>query len=147
MRRGDMARCSFGFVPVRETWDEKARPRVRTLHEAKLFDVSIVARPAYPATEAKVRKQLADDGIDIESLAEALVRVRQGLELSEEDMTLLRRVVATCQPYIATVAETAPDPDVHPAEVAQPALSESAPDPVVHPLSWYREQMVRFTGA
>jgi hypothetical protein len=144
MRRGDMARCSFGFYPMRETWDEKQRPRVRTLHEVKLYDVSIVARPAYPATEAKVRKQLADDGLDVESLAELLVRLRQGLELNDEDMTLLRRIVATCQPYIdATVAEAAPVHRDHPAEAEQPAETTSAPDVIVHPLSWYREQLAQ----
>lgn len=148
MRRGDMARCSFGFFPVRESWDEKQRPRVRTLHEVKLFDVSIVARPAYPATEAKVRKQLADDGLDVESLAELLVRLRQGLELNDEDMVLLRRVVATCQPYIdATEAKAAPVPLDHPTDADQPAMSTSAPNQQVHSLSWYREQLNSFIGA
>lgn len=142
MRRGDMARCSFGFFPVREAWDEKARPRVRTLHEVKLFDVSIVARPAYPATEAKVRKQLADEGLDVESLAELLVRLRQGAEINDEDMTLMRRLMATCQPYIeATGAEVAPGEQAHPTEADQPAMSESAPNQTIHPLSWYKEQL------
>lgn len=144
MRRGDMARCSFGFFPVRETWDQNARPRVRKLHEVKLYDVSIVARPAYPATEAKVRKALADDGLDVESLAELFVRIRQGLELNEEDVTLLRRVATTCQTYLeATDAEAAPDPEVHPAEADQPAETTSAPDVIVHPLSWYKEQLAK----
>lgn len=143
MRRGDMARCSFGFVPVRESWDDKAKPRVRTLHEVKLFDVSIVARPAYPATEAKVRRELADDGIDIESLADAFVRIRQGLELDAESETLLRRVGALCQPYMgATVAEVAPGAS-HPTEAEQPAVNESAPGHEVHPLSWYEAELAK----
>lgn len=155
MRRGDMNKCSFGFLPIRESWDEKAKPRVRTLHEVRLMDVSIVARPAYSATEAKVRKALADDGLDAESIAELLVRLRQGLEITEEDMTIMRRLVEVCQPHVrdATAAEVAPGPDAHPTEASQPAMTTSAPDvgegtsPLqVHPLSWYREQMTRFTG-
>lgn len=144
MRRGDMNKMSFAFVPVRESWDEKAKPRLRTVIEAKLFDVSIVARPAYPATEANVRKQLADDGLDAENIADLLVRLRQGMELDDEDRLLMRRLVDTCQGRItdtATVAEAAPG-TAHPANAGQPANDKaSAPDEIVHPLSYYRERL------
>ena len=146
MRRGDLNRCSFGFFPVRETWDEKAKPRVRTLHEVKLFDVSIVARPAYPATEAKVRKELADDGLDAEQIAEMLVRLRQGLPLEEADLLLMRRLVETCQRHITDNAteppQDAPGP-AHATATAQPALSVTGPEPELHPLSWYKDQLTK----
>lgn len=143
MRRGDLNKMSFGFVPVRESWDDKAKPRVRTLHEVKLFDVSIVARPAYPATEAKVRQALADDGLDAERIADLLVRVRQGLELDDDDKRLLRCLLDTCQPILAaTVAEAAPGPVPHSAEAEQPVPEvQSAPVLSGHPLSWYRERL------
>lgn len=147
MRRGDMNRCSFGFIPIRESWDDKAKPRVRTLHEVKLMDVSIVARPAYPATEAKIRKALADDGLDAESLAELLMRLRQGLELDEESLTMLRRLGEMCRQHLPAMAITdetaAPGPEAHPAAIAQPITLTSAPDETVHPLSWYRDELLK----
>lgn len=145
MRRGDLNRCSFGFIPIRQSWDDTAKPRVRTLHEVKLMDVSIVARPAYPATEAKVRKALADDGLDAEMIVELLVRLRQGLPLDADDLLMMRRLADTCQrhmPDTTTAAETAPD-IVHPVDASQPVTPPSAPDSIVHPLAWYKEQITR----
>lgn len=144
MRRGDMNKCSFGFVPVRESWDEKSKPRTRTVLEAKLFDVSIVARPAYSATEAKVRRLLLDDGLDAESIAEMLVRLRQGLELSDDDLTVMRRLVDTCQRHLTTTAtDAAPSPETHPADGSQPDMTTSAPDLMGHPLSWYEAELAK----
>ncbi len=60
VKRGDMARCSFGFIPIRETWDDSTTPPTRTLKEVRLVDVSIVSRPAYPATSVAVRS-VGDD--------------------------------------------------------------------------------------
>jgi HK97 family phage prohead protease len=145
MRRGDLNRSSFGFIPVRVSTDDAAKPRLRTLHEVKLVDVSIVARPAYPATEAKVRKALADDGLDAELIVDLLVRLRQGLPLDEEDTLLMRRLAETCQRHIPdTATETvlaglANQPDA----AAQPAPSTSAPLPSEHPISWYRDQLAK----
>lgn len=147
MRRGDMNKCSFGFVPVQTDWDPNAsKPRVRVLKEVKLFDVSIVARPAYPATEAKVRKLLTDDGLDVESLAYVLVRLRQGT-LDDDDKILLRRLVELCQPHISETA-TAPDADPHPSEHSadgtHPVIeTTSGPALMVHPLSWYEAELAK----
>lgn len=144
MRRGDLNRCSFGFIPVRQSWDDNSKPRQRTLHEVRLIDVSIVSRPAYPATEAKVRKALADDGLDAEQIVELLVRLRQGLPLDEEDTLMMRRLAETCQRHIpdtATAPNAAPGPETHPAEAAQPAQSTGEPLQVGHPISWYYERL------
>lgn len=144
MRRGDMNKCSFGFITVQADWDDKQKPRVRTLREVKLFDVSIVARPAYPATEAKVRKTLADDGLDAESIVELLVRIREGLDLDDNDQVVLRRLVETCQLHLATATapETDPRPMEHSVRDLHPAIEEaSGPAPTVHPLSYYRERL------
>jgi hypothetical protein len=49
---------SFGFQVVKEKWDRpvsEGQLPTRTLHEVALRDVSIVAYPAYPATDASVR--------------------------------------------------------------------------------------------
>lgn len=146
MRRGDMNKCSFGFVPMRDRWDETTKPRTRILQDVKLIDVSIVARPAYPATEAKVRRILAEDGLDAEGIAELLVRIRQGLPLEDDDVLTMRRMVEICQRQLQDTAaeqEAAQDPLVHPVESNPQAQETSAQDPVVHPLSWYREQLAQ----
>lgn len=147
MRRGDMSKCSFGFYPVQEDWDFNAKPRIRTLKEVRLFDVSIVANPAYPATEAKVRALLLDDGLDAESIADLFVRVKQGSPLDDDDRGLMRRLVDTCTPYLVTTTDSQ-DADSHLSEhsaqdshpVTEPT---SGPQPPLHPLSWYREQLKR----
>ena len=57
MRRGDLDKMSFAFVPTRQKWkdaDGKELPR-RTIEEAELFDVSIVTTPAYSGTEIGLR--------------------------------------------------------------------------------------------
>ena len=54
MRRGDLDKMSFAFIPVRQSWSEDAMP-LRTVEEAQLYDVSIVTTPAYNQTEIGLR--------------------------------------------------------------------------------------------
>lgn len=144
IRRGDMNKCSFGFVPMREKWDETTKPRTRVLQDVKLIDVSIVARPAYPATEAKVRRILAEDGLDAEWIAELLVRIRQGLPLEEDDVLTMRRLVEICQRQLQDMAaepEAAQGQVAHPVEGDPQAQETSAQGLVVHPLSYYLDRL------
>jgi uncharacterized protein len=144
MRRGDLNKSSFGFFPVRESWNDKTKPRTRTIHEARLFDVSIVARPAYPATEAKVRKQLADDNLDAESIAEMLVRLRLGLPLEEGDVPLMQTLTLSFRAYLpaaVTDSASAPLPE-HSQTVTQPTgETPDGPQVALHPRAWYKEQL------
>jgi HK97 family phage prohead protease len=55
MERGDMDQMSFAFKVIRDSWD--AQYDVRTIHEVKLFDVSMVTYPASAATVAKIRSE------------------------------------------------------------------------------------------
>jgi len=63
VERKDIDQCSFGFVPIVTKWseepdpdDEKESMIVRELHDVDLFDVSVVTFPAYPQTDAGVRR-------------------------------------------------------------------------------------------
>lgn len=58
MRRGDLDKMSFAFIPVRQSWSEDAMP-LRTVEEAQLYDVSIVTTPAYNQTEIGLRHKPA----------------------------------------------------------------------------------------
>jgi len=54
--RGEVSQMSFGFVPRTEEWstlDDGAE--VRRLVDVELFDVSVVAYPAYEGTDAALR--------------------------------------------------------------------------------------------
>jgi HK97 family phage prohead protease len=53
MERGDMDQMSFAFKVIRDSWD--AQYDVRTIHEVRLYDVSVVTYPASAATVAKLR--------------------------------------------------------------------------------------------
>jgi hypothetical protein len=148
MRRGDLNKSSFGFFPVRESWNDKTKPRTRTIHEARLFDVSIVARPAYPATEAKVRKQLADDNLDAENIAEMLVRLRLGLPLEDGDVAMMQTLTLSFRAYLpvtGTDPASAPLPEHPPAAEQPPITAPDEPELPLHPLAWYREQLDKLT--
>lgn len=79
VRRGDLKQMSFAFE-AREVKFEKAKikdqPDVRTILDAKLFDVSIVDFPAYPDTSIAVRALEAEfkkaSGPDIDMLRRRL---------------------------------------------------------------------------
>ena len=55
MKRGDLDKMSFAFMPEVEEWDESGDIPVRTIKKASLFDVSIVTTPAYDGTEIGLR--------------------------------------------------------------------------------------------
>jgi uncharacterized protein len=55
MKRGDLDKMSFAFMPIRQAWDESGAIPRRTIQEARLFDVSIVTTPAYEGTEIGLR--------------------------------------------------------------------------------------------
>ena len=55
MKRGDLNRMSFAFVPTRQEWDETQDIPLRIIHECRLFDVSIVTNPAYSGTDIGLR--------------------------------------------------------------------------------------------
>ena len=55
MERGDLDKMSFAFSVIKQEWDESGEIPVRTIHEAKLYDVSIVTTPAYDGTEIGLR--------------------------------------------------------------------------------------------
>lgn len=55
MARGDLDGMSFMFRAVREEWDETTDPPTRTVLEAELYEVSVVADPAYPDAQVALR--------------------------------------------------------------------------------------------
>lgn len=103
LRRGDLDAMSFGFsVPSGgDSWNEDGTER--TLKSVRLFEVSVVAMPAYPETSgtATVRgldKIATRAEVDADALADALVKLETGEEISDDDKTLLSKVIDTLSP-------------------------------------------------
>lgn len=55
MKRGDLDKMSFAFMPTRQKWDDDDEMPRRTIQEAALYDVSIVTTPAYDGTDIGLR--------------------------------------------------------------------------------------------
>jgi uncharacterized protein len=55
MKRGDLDKMSFAFIPDRQAWDDSGDMPKRTIQDLRLYDVSIVTTPAYDGTEIGLR--------------------------------------------------------------------------------------------
>jgi HK97 family phage prohead protease len=55
VRVGNLNGMSFGFRTRKDSWDTGKNPALRELLDVELFDVSVVAMPAYPKTEVALR--------------------------------------------------------------------------------------------
>lgn len=53
--RGDISGMSFGFEVTKQSWDETGDVPVRTIEAVNLYEVSIVAFPAYDDTSIAMR--------------------------------------------------------------------------------------------
>ena len=73
IKRGDINQCSFGFIPIEETWDYSSEPALRTISEVQLYEISVVSIPAYDDTEV------------------ALVRSK-GVKEAEERIAVLKKI-------------------------------------------------------
>jgi len=55
LTRGDISGMSFGFRVTHDEWDETGEKPLRTIRAVELFEVSVVAFPAYDQTEIAMR--------------------------------------------------------------------------------------------
>jgi HK97 family phage prohead protease len=82
IQRGDVDQMSFAFRVIRQKWSSDRTER--TLTEVSLADgdVSVVTYPAYPTTTVEAR----------EALANAILAVKEGREVSGESLIILQTV-------------------------------------------------------
>jgi len=130
IERGDVDQMSFGFQTVKDEWDESTTPPTRTLREVKLFDVSIVAFPAYPQTSAEVRdNETSEDGTSDEAVviragdvlralrhsytpaayAELLTELREGKILSRKNRDLVEAAIEALRQLLKAAEPKDPD--------------------------------------
>jgi HK97 family phage prohead protease len=98
MKRGDVHSMSFGFSvpPKGDVFSNDGM--TRQLKEIRLHEVSIVTGfPAYTATTASVRSLdilATRTNVDIDALADAMVKLEAGEQLQNSDADLLQEVVS-----------------------------------------------------
>ena len=115
IKRGDVSGFSFGFtIPGRGGDEWNSEGTERTLKSVRLHEVSLVAFPAYPATNgtAQVRgldKLAKRAEVDADALADALMKLEQGEEISTDDRNLLTKVIDSVSPQAE--AEEVPTDD------------------------------------
>lgn len=94
-----VGKMSFGFNVIKDAWNSEGTER--RLKSVRLFETSIVVWPAYTSTEASVRgldlvAQRAS--VDADQLADALLKIEEGADLSSDEANLLKTVVDNLSP-------------------------------------------------
>lgn len=149
IRRGDIDSMSFGFTtqPGGDTWS--ADGKIRTLTDVKLYEVSIVAWPAYSSTTgtASVRAltsfaQRTD--IDSDALQGAVDALFSAKTLTPEQADLLHNIIEQlvvqaeideqqehladqADPMATDMGTETPDPSMNPETAAAPAGTADIP--------------------
>ena len=57
VERGDISGCSFGFNPLKESYEDRNNGTLWIVEEADTAEVSICTFPAYPQTEIQARQK------------------------------------------------------------------------------------------
>jgi HK97 family phage prohead protease len=84
VKRRDLTGMSFSFLPLVEQWDDTGDMPVRTLREVELFEVSIVARPAYADTSIAARTLERHKAAGIGAVGVTRARMRLAQRLAEK---------------------------------------------------------------
>jgi HK97 family phage prohead protease len=101
LRRGDVDSMSFGFSVIKDSWNTEGSER--TLEAVRLHEVSIVAWPAYTATSGTTSVRALDRvaqraEVDVDALADALLKIEAGEDISTDDRDLLNTVIDKLSP-------------------------------------------------
>lgn len=110
VQRGDVNAMSFGFsVPAGgDSWN--AEGTERTLKSVRIFEVSVVAYPAYSSTAGTAAVRSFDGvakraEVDADQLADAMLAIEDGKDLSLEQSELLTKVIQRLTPQEEAEAE------------------------------------------
>jgi uncharacterized protein len=114
VQRGDVNAMSFGFsVPANgDSWN--AEGTERTLRSVRIHEVSIVAFPAYTQTAGTASVRSFDAvatraEVDADQLADAMLAIEDGKDLSLEQSELLTKVIQRLTPQEEAEAEEQSD--------------------------------------
>jgi hypothetical protein len=96
---------SFGFTVARGGDEWSADGSVRTLNKINLHEVSIVAFPAYTATAGSTAVRGLDKvakraEVDADALADALLKIENGEDITTDDRNLVTTVLEKLSPAV-----------------------------------------------
>ena len=116
IRRGDVDSMSFGFSVPSGGDEWSADGRERTLKSVRLHEVSIVAFPAYAGTAGSTAVRGLDSvaqraDVDPDELADAILRIEEGKELTAEQNSVLIKAIDSLSPRSEELEETASEDD------------------------------------
>lgn len=116
IRRGDVDSMSFGFS-VPKGGDEWVSDNERVLKSVRLFETSVVAFPAYAQTAGStavrgLEKIAKRAGVDADALADAMLKIESGLDLSDDEASLLTQVVDELSPKAEEPVEEIKDDEI-----------------------------------
>ena len=111
IRTGIIDSMSFGFNVIKDSWNTEGNER--TLHSVRLFEVSIVAFPAYAGTAGttnvrSVEKLAKRAEVDMAELEAALIKLESGEDLDEASRDLLNNVINKVSPSVTFEPEQEP---------------------------------------
>jgi HK97 family phage prohead protease len=110
--RGDVSAFSFGFsMPARGGDEWNADGTERVLKSVRLHEVSLVAFPAYPETSGTATVRGLDKiakraDVDADALADALLKIENGEDITQDDRQLLNTVLDALSPEPETEEPT-----------------------------------------
>lgn len=101
VKRGDIDSMSFGFSVIRDSWNPEGTER--TLNSVRLIEASIVSWPAYAGTAGTVsvrglERVARSADVDADQLADAILKLEEGADMSSEDVDLLSKVIDNLKP-------------------------------------------------
>lgn len=76
MKRGDLDKMSFAFIPTRQEWDDSGDMPKRMIQDLQLHDVAIVTTPAYDGTEIGLRSLEAHRANETKNQAARRLRMK-----------------------------------------------------------------------
>jgi hypothetical protein len=76
MKRGDLDKMSFAFIPTRQEWDDSGDIPKRMIQDLQLHDVAIVTTPAYDGTEIGLRSLEAHRANETKNQAARRLRMK-----------------------------------------------------------------------
>lgn len=111
IRTGIIDSMSFGFNVIKDSWNSEGNER--TLNAVRLFEVSIVAFPAYAGTAGttsvrSIEKLAKRAEVDMAELEAALVKLESGADLDDASRDLLNTVINKVSPSASFDPETEP---------------------------------------
>jgi len=127
IKRGDIDSMSFGFSvpPGGDEWNSDGTER--TLNSVRLHEVSIVAFPAYAETAGKTMVRSVSEvakraEVDSDALADAMLKLEVGDDLSATDAELLNTVISKLTPQTEEVTDEVTEEPVEENDLSQGML-------------------------